>query len=203
MPGQLALPGFESAAAPLPRPAAPATDRLFFALFPEPAAAARISRLTRQLQHTHGLRGRPLAPERLHVTLHALGDYPGFPEDVAEAAKAAAEHVAALPFDLSFDQCLSFERRQRNRPLVLTSGERQPGLDALHDALGAALEREGLRCRRDFTPHVTLLYDDHAVEGHGVERVRWTAREFVLVDSLLGRTQHVPLARWPLDGRLH
>jgi 2'-5' RNA ligase len=29
--------------------------------------------------------------------------------------------------------------------------------------------------------------------------IAWRVREFVLVHSLLGRTVHLPLARWPLS----
>jgi 2'-5' RNA ligase len=31
-----------------------------------------------------------------------------------------------------------------------------------------------------------------------IEPVEWTVREIVLVHSLLGRTEHRPLARWTL-----
>jgi len=47
---------------------------------------------------------------------------------------------------------------------------------------------------------VTLLYDDCSVAEQAVETICWTAREFVLVHSLIGQTLHVPLARWPLRG---
>jgi 2'-5' RNA ligase len=51
---------------------------------------------------------------------------------------------------------------------------------------------------RKFTPHVTLLYDDRMVPEQAVEPISWRVREFVLTHSLLGKTQHVELGRWPL-----
>jgi len=45
---------------------------------------------------------------------------------------------------------------------------------------------------------VTPLHDGCRIGRHVVETVAWTVREFVLVYSLLGRTRHVPLGRWPL-----
>lgn len=43
-----------------------------------------------------------------------------------------------------------------------------------------------------------LLYDPQGIAEHAIEPIRWTAREFVLVHSLLGRSRHVPLGRWAL-----
>jgi RNA 2',3'-cyclic 3'-phosphodiesterase len=68
--------------------------------------------------------------------------------------------------------------------------------------LGAALKRAGLGAatQGDFQPHVTLAYDKLRLKPFAVEPVSWTVREFVLVHSLLGRTTHIPLGRWPLRG---
>jgi 2'-5' RNA ligase len=81
--GQLSLMGFEA-----PPPAAP-TDRLFFALQPSATACAQITALGEALRETHGLHSKPIAPERLHITLHHLGDHAGVPADVVEAAGRA------------------------------------------------------------------------------------------------------------------
>jgi RNA 2',3'-cyclic 3'-phosphodiesterase len=50
-----------------------------------------------------------------------------------------------------------------------------------------------------YTPHVTLLRDDHLVDEHPISPIAWWVREFVLVHSLLGRTQYKILARFPLQ----
>jgi len=194
MPEQLGLPGFDAA----PRP----TDRLFFAIFPDAEAAARIAGLAGRLRADQGLKGRPLRPERFHITVNHLGDYVGLPQGVVAAASEAAAAIAAPPFDVEFDRVESFRGRLGNRPLVLRGGDGLAALAAFQQALGAAMMKTGLGrwVERSFTPHVTLLYDDLAVDEQAVEPVRWTVREFVLIHSLLRRTQHIPLARWPLPG---
>jgi RNA 2',3'-cyclic 3'-phosphodiesterase len=190
MPEQFSLPGFE----PAPR----ATDRLFFAVFPDPDTALEIARLGGRLCAAHGLKGRPVQPRRLHVTLHHLGDYAGFPQQLVELASAAAQTVAMAPFDVAFDHARSFSGRPRNRPVVLLGDEGVVGLVRLHEALGTALEHAGLAVHANHTPRVTLLYGNHYVAEEAAGPVSWTVREFVLVHSLLGRARHVPLARWPL-----
>lgn len=186
---QLSFAGFDAAPPP--------TDRLFFAIYPDPDTAARIARLAGRLREDHGLSGRPLAAERLHITLHHLGDYAGAPRGVVDAAIQAAAAVAKPSFDIIFDRAASFLGRPKNRPFVLRGGD---GATAFQQALGAAMVKAGLGrlAEQRFTPHVTLLYDDLCIAEQVVEPVSWTAREFVLVHSLLGRTQHIPLGRWPL-----
>lgn len=190
---QASLAGFEPAAA---------TDRLFFAVFPDPATAARIAALARSLHDQHRLRGKPLRADRLHVTLHHLGDHAGLPRDIVDAAGQAAERTAETePFQVAFDSASSFAGRSRNRPCVLRGApEGLAPLVVLQQRLGTAMAATGLarHVGRDFTPHVTLLYDDRSLEPPPVERVEWTVRDFVLVHSLLGRTEHRILGRWPL-----
>ncbi|MDI1268788.1 MAG: RNA 2',3'-cyclic phosphodiesterase [Polaromonas sp.] len=192
MPEQSFLPGFEAA----PRP----TDRLFFAIYPDAAAAAQIARLAQQLRAEHGLQGKPLKPERFHVTLHHLGDHAGLPQDLVAAACVAAAGVAAAPFDITFDHVASFTSAPRNRPFVLRGDDGLAPLAAFQQSLGEALKNTvlGRWAKPGFTPHVTLLYDDRSVPAQAVTPVSWTAHEFVLVHSLMGQTRHVPLARWPL-----
>ena len=177
------------------------TDRLFFAIYPNADAAARIARLARSLRDEHRLRGKPLAIKRLHVTLLHLGDYPGLPQDILAAASQAAATVAMPPFQVSFDRASSF-RRPRKLPFVLRAGDDVATLMAFHRTLVTAMTQVGLGCREEphYTPHVTLLYDDHWVADEPVETIAWTVREFVLVDSLIGQGRHVPLARWSLRG---
>ncbi len=193
MPGQSLLPGFDAAPA--------LTDRLFFAIFPEAQAAAQMASLALRLREAHGLHGKPLKTERFHVTLHHLGDYAGLPPDVLTAACSAAESVVAAPFELCFDRVASFSSMPRNRPFVLRGQDCLADLAAFQSALGEALKKTilGRWAKPGYTPHATLLYDDRNVGEQAVEPVCWTAREFVLVHSLIGKTLHIPLARWPLQ----
>lgn len=178
---------------------APATDGLFFALFPDASAAAQLSRTAQQLCIRHRLFGRVLAPERLHVSLLGLGAHSGLPPDLVAGAMEAAGEIAASPFEVTFDRAVSFLGKQR--PLVLCSGDDVPELIALQRALGGAARAKGLgRAKPQYTPHITVLYDERGIEDHAIEPVRWTVREFVLVHSLRGEGKYIPLGRWPLRG---
>jgi RNA 2',3'-cyclic 3'-phosphodiesterase len=76
------------------------------------------------------------------------------------------------------------------------------GLTMLQDAVGSALEMAGLGSRAPhYTPHMTLLYGDRFVTDHPVEPVGWTVHEFVLVNSLLGRSRYLALARFALGAQ--
>jgi 2'-5' RNA ligase len=194
MSDQLSLMGFDAPARP--------TDRLFFAIFPDAQTADRIARLAMALRGEHGLQGQPLKTERFHITLHHLGDHAGVPRDIVASASQAAEALRQAPFDLCFDQAMSFSGKPGKRPFVLRGGDGLTGLIAFQQALGAAMTKVGLGRWVDqrFTPHVTLLYDAHGVAEQAVEPITWTASRFVLVHSLLGQTRHVPLASWVLQG---
>lgn len=179
-----------------------ATDRLFFALYPDAPKAARIAALGTGLATRHGLRGRLHQPERLHVTLHMLGDFVGFPEREHALALEAAAAVRFEPFEFALDRVLSFDRRGgRNRPCVLGGGTGAESLRAFQRALCAELQRVGLPLEtRPYRPHLTFCYDDGLVLEQMLEApVGWRVGEFRLMDSLLGRHRHETLARWPLQ----
>ena len=178
------------------------TDRLFFAVFPDRVTALRIAKLAHQLRGIHGLKGRPLAADRYHVSLHHVGDYAGLPEGVVSAASRAASGAVMPRFAVAFDRAASFRGRPGNQPLVLRGDDGVIGLTMLQDAVGSALEMAGLGPRAPhYTPHLTLLYGDRFVADHPVEPVGWTVHEFVLVHSLLGRSRYLPLARFALGAQ--
>lgn len=177
------------------------TDRLLFGLFPPPEVAERIGRAGEAARARNGLRGPLLLTERFHITLFHIGDYVGLPRDAVANAEAAATEVVAHPFTVRFDRAASF----RNGPFVLLGDEGDlAALQAFRQALGQAIARTGLKMKSSLTqfkPHVTLLYDKAALAPEQpVEPIEWTAREFVLIHSLLGQTRHIPLGRWSLKG---
>lgn len=186
--------GFEGFAPSVP------TDRLFFALFPDDATASRIVALAASESRRHGLHGKPLRSDRLHVTLFHLGDWAGVPEDVVAAASRAADALRAASFDLAFDTVASFAARRAQKPLVLKATSGNEALHGFHARLADALRKNGLGdwTRGSFVPHVTLAYDRQLVPPQPVEPVAWHAREFVLVHSLLGQTRHIRLGTWSL-----
>ncbi|MDR6206902.1 2'-5' RNA ligase family protein [Paraburkholderia graminis] len=197
MPEQLWLPGLEAPPTP--------TDGLFFAVFPDTSTAASISKLAQELCGEARARGKPLAANRLHVTLRHLGTFAGgLPQAQVAAAMQAAASVRVAPFTVEFDTVESFASKPRPGPLVLTGTEGVVGLHTLHDALRSALESCGIDSHRGsgavaFTPHVTLAYGLPWAAPRPVEPVCWNVRGFALIHSLLGRTRHIALARWPLE----
>jgi 2'-5' RNA ligase len=192
-PEQLSPVGINAARQPM--------EGLFFAIFPDADAAARLAQLAQRLRAEHGLRGHPLKTERFHVTLHHLGDHAGLQHDIVAAASKAAATIAMPPFELAFDRVMSFDR-PRNLPLVLRGGDGLAALTEFQLVLGTAMKKAGLGrwVKPSYTPHATLLYDDRHVGEQPVGTIAWTAHEFVLMRSLLGQTRHVPLARWLLNG---
>jgi RNA 2',3'-cyclic 3'-phosphodiesterase len=188
---QISLPGFERHSA---------IDFLFFALLLGDENLPQIVQLRDRLCDENGLRGQRIAPELLHITLHGIGGYDGLPRAVVERAKQAGAAIWARPFDVILDRAMSFERKGEGRPFVLRTGN-EIALIAFHRLLGGAMKNAGFRrVASQFRPHLTLLYGDRVVRERSVEAVRWTVRDFVLVQSLRGRGQskYVHLARWPL-----
>ncbi|MCX7514098.1 RNA 2',3'-cyclic phosphodiesterase [Frateuria sp. STR12] len=187
---QSSLDGF---AAPHP------TDRLFFAVMPPAEVAERIALLAAETRGQLGLRGRPRPTGHLHVTLHHLGDFAGVPRQRVDDACTAAAGVALPSFEARFDRVGSFVGRAGKHPFVLLGSEGASALAGLHADLGARLAAAGLaRPERVFVPHVTLLYDTLKIAPRPVEPMGWAVREFLLIHSLLGRTEYRVLGRWAL-----
>ena len=177
-------------------------ERIFFALLPDAATAARIHALAEDLKAKHGFTANLILPEHLHVTLFHLGDWAALPQMVIGVAKTAAASIVAAPFEVVFDTARSFRNSTGVYPFVLTGPEHGSALHAFHKTLGAALKANGLGAavhEDDFTPHVTLTYDEVKAKAAPVAPpMVWTVRDFVLVHSVLGRTTHHHLARFDL-----
>ena len=182
--------------------AQPASDRLFFAVYPDAQTARHIIELASSVRARHGLRGQPLRADRLHVTLHHLGDHAGLPESVVAAAGVAAAKLDTPPLEVSFDCVASFTGHAHKRPCVLRSGKEDanPALFALQRTLGERLGVAGLgrHVERRFTPHVTLFYDEQVLAPEAVPPIEWDVGELALVHSLIGRGEHAVLGRWAL-----
>jgi RNA 2',3'-cyclic 3'-phosphodiesterase len=190
---QLSLPGFEPTSA---------IDFVFFALLLGAENASPIVKLRESLCEENGLKGQQVATNLLHISLHGVGEYDGLPRDVVERAKQAGAAILEKPFDVVFDCVMSFNRKRDGRPLVLCAGD-EVALLAFHATLGEAMKKVGFRrVTSRFKPHMTLIYGDRMLTRQSVEAVRWSVRDFVLVQSLRGRGQskYIQLARWPLQG---
>lgn len=172
------------------------TDRVFVAGIPNPDTASLISARRRELSEKHGLKGKPVAAEHLHVTLWHVADAFGAPPpELLEELMQRMSGIEMPPFLVSFDHVMSFS----NGAFVLCGEDGVSGLTMMHHHLNAVLAVKRLRrSGRAFTPHMTLLRDERHVPLHPIEPIEWTVSELVLVHSLLGRTTHRHVARLPL-----
>ncbi len=148
--------------------------RLFFALWPPPATARTLADWAKEVARVAG--GKPVAAEKIHLTLAFLGDAdPG-------KAIAAAKEVRGEAFDLPIEASEYWERNQ-----ILWAGpQRTPApLERLVTTLQLELFRaEFILERRPFAAHVTLVRKARvALTLPDLPPVRWPAKEFVLVQS--------------------
>jgi len=177
------------------------THSLLFILRPTEPVARRIVAGARHERTIHGLNGVPVGPERLHMTMFCIGQYEGgAPADVVARASRAAETIRAAPFDVTLDRLLSFRHPSDKRPLVLRGSDGLPPVQEFHQRLGAALAKADLNGfrRSRITPHVTLLRDSRSIPERPISPISWTVHEFVLVDSLIGKSRHIQLGKWTL-----
>lgn len=169
---------------------------VFFAVQPTVAAAPLIVHLAQELVARRSLGARLLPPERLHVSLFAVGNFVDpLPSLIIDEAKTIAGTVSMAPFEVVFDRVASFG----GGALVLAGSAGVTGLVRLQEALNLALLKAGVGAgqRRPFTPHMTIAYADRMPELP-IEPISWTVNEFVLIDSLVGQSKHILLGRWPL-----
>lgn len=178
-----------------------ATARLLFMIQLEADAARRIDREAARLRAAHGLRGGGVRADRLHFTLHHLGDYPWLPAHVVEKACLAGEMIERRPFDVVLDRIGAYRLAGKALDMVAVQGDHGViGLTEFQRALGAAMNRAGLPhlVKRRFNPHVTVIYDGRHVPEQAIEPIRFRVDRFSLVHSRLGHTEHEVLATWRL-----
>ncbi|ENZ93528.1 2'-5' RNA ligase [Xanthomonas fragariae] len=121
------------------------TERLFFAVMADAHTAERAANIAEGLLQAGQVDGKPLGRERLHVTLHHLGDYAGgLPPSLLSRASQAAERVVLDAFDVELDRVGTFGGRRSQLPCVLRGEDRVRGLHDLQGALGRQLARVGI-----------------------------------------------------------
>lgn len=131
----------------------------------------------------------------LHLTLNILDDWPVRPDHLVEAMIGVGDGIAAAPFRVVFDQLSGSERS-----VVLRPSER---IDALHDfqqMLAGRLARAGIEARMGvrFSPHLSIVHRGRRNFLVPAIPVSWLVEEFVLIESLVGWTEHRVHGRWPL-----
>jgi 2'-5' RNA ligase len=189
-----------------PRQRPPRPERLFFGLFPDAGTSRRIGQFAERLVGDRRLDGTRVKDERLHISLHHVGDYWRLRSKIIYAARLAAKAVSLPPFEVTF-RCvtsLPLPPSRNGRParaalVLLGEGE---ALFEIYRSLGAAMEMSGLRPSPRFVPHMTLLYGSGAIPLQAVDPIRFVADELVLVHSERGLTRYHAVDRRPLgEGR--
>lgn len=178
--------------------------RLFFAVPVGEAVKEAAAREGERLRAA-GVRARWLEPETLHLTLRFLGS---MPEERLPALERSLEAAVAqrAPFDLRFDRLGTFG----DRVLWAGVGEGAAPLEALAEALAAALEKEGVpREERPFRAHLTLGRPERRVPAAALGPLDWSCRaeQVVLYESRLSpkgaehRALRSAAMRGPRSGR--
>lgn len=136
-------------------------------------------------------------PELLHATLISLYDLHYVPPDWLPATMAALDSFVAPPFPLHFD-------RIENRKAV-TLRTRDPLIEAR--AFQKALVNHLLAQKAPIMdgtapePHVTINYRGDRLGAQKIAPISWTVDEFLLMESVVGKTTHVEHGRWPLRAK--
>lgn len=141
---------------PRPVPDEPGGLRLFIAVDPPADTRQRAAEIVARLRRC----AAPVTwidPERLHLTLHFLGD--GVPREALPDLCAALDAAAAAcpPIDVAFTGVGAFPDIARPRVLWLDVQQGAEPLGRLHAALAERLRGLGHRVEdRPFRPHLTL-----------------------------------------------
>jgi RNA 2',3'-cyclic 3'-phosphodiesterase len=179
------------------KPSGQARHTWFFALRPSVDDARRIHALAGELLAFHGVPGKRLDPDRLHITLALVGQ--DVEASIVDAACGAVDMVSLPGFDVRFDAAMTFSAPAG--PLVLLGGEGLDEVRKLRTSLGCALADQGFKPPRAYEPHMTLCYDArHRLAKTPVEPIRFRVDEFALVKSHVGLSRHEVLRTWQLTG---
>lgn len=176
---------------------------LFFALVPAPPVVAAIQAARQALEA--GLapqRGGGVPDERLHLTLHWLGEWSRLPQALVDDACAVAARMRLSGFELRLDQAECFGHAESIWVLRPSQPPRQ--LEELHRALAAALAARRVRVPvgPSFAPHVTVRRRASVrFPPQPVPPVEWRVDRFALLQSLRtgAGTRYRVLGEWPLS----
>ncbi len=180
--------GVESSIESSVEPGVEPSRRLFIGLLPDQAVRAAVVEHRKAWYWPHG--SRLTLPQRLHLTLHFLGEVQASQQTVLQRA------MAETPMD-RLSLVLRTPQTWRNGVAVLLPDEHE-GLRDLRDRLVPRLQCAGLMpSRAQWTPHITLARQ--ATEAGPPDLLRsiaWTVKDVVLVWSRLS-----PIVRYEVLGR--
>jgi 2'-5' RNA ligase len=171
--------------------ARPDRHRVFFALWPDDSTRSAISRATREAVRSSG--GRPIAKDRLHLTVAFLGELTGQGLDVARAVPP----ISVGGFELTLDALGIWPE---SKILWLAPTNPPEALGDLEAQLWDRLVARGFHGEeRTYRPHVTLARRARPVDAP-VTPITWGVQDLALVESFpYGRNVHYEvLQRWRL-----
>lgn len=164
--------------------------RLFFAIWPDDTAKARLAAHAAELATRLG--GRPVPAENIHLTLAFLGTVPD--ERVSEAM---AVRVRQPSIAIASDFLGSF----RGARVAWAGIEPVPeDLTTLYHLLAAELHVRGFTLEeRRFVPHLTLVRKIRDLQPRmQVEPIKWVARSVQLMRAERGTGRYARLGGWRL-----
>jgi 2'-5' RNA ligase len=164
--------------------------RLFFALWPDEAAAGRLARLAGELAQRCG--GKAVPAEKIHLTLAFLGN----------VGDDRVDDVLAIRVDApAFAMRLDCKGAFRKVGVAWAGAESAPrDLVVLQSALMEKLTGLGFALdERAYLPHVTVVRKIRDAVARGpIEPIEWRAREVTLVRSDTGTGRYTLLNGWHL-----
>lgn len=173
---------------------ASATQRVFFALWPDAQVRAQLASLAREVALESG--GRPTLPDRIHLTLAFIGEQSTIRVD---SLCRLGGLIRARDFVLTLNRIGGFSR---TGVAWLGASAAQAELTALHAEVTAALRSRGFPIEeRPYAPHLTLArHSTTLVERTLPQPISWRATSFSLVASELaaGGPAYRSIAAWPL-----
>ena len=170
---------------------------VFFGLRAPAAISHQVNRVTRDLLCRLGKDADEVAAERRHISLHTIGDYRSLPRRRLHAAHWLADSAVLDEFSITFDKVTTFRRRRDGKwPIVMNGANTD--LTAFHQTLVDRLKGDRSGARRQFAPHMTVIYSPEPIAQQPIAPISFRATEFVLIRSIQGRGEHRLLGRWPL-----
>jgi len=179
------------------------TERVFFAVWPDPVVRAALEVLAKDCAARTG--GRAPAPANLHVTLAFIGNVDA--RRVITLREIGSNvSAAAAPFALILDRMGGFHRQEI---AWLGCSRVNQAVQELAHALFSQLASAGFELEaRPFRPHVTLARRAQtralASTGDGAlpEPIIWNVSRLTLTASThaQGALRYVAIDSWPLGG---
>lgn len=173
------------------------TQRLYFAVVPDPEVCERIGELAEALRNEHGLQAVLTGEEVPLIILQHIGDFPGVDARTLKRICLAAGKVQRPAFEVCFDQVGSLPGDGRY-PFTLQCGPGQDLLIDLQADILKAMQPVLGRVKAGPAPHIPMLTDSRQVAEQPVQSLRWLVREFVLLRQFLGQDREELEGIWSL-----